>query len=222
MLDRQERADQVDAQDLLPSPPASARRSPASPPEMPALAKKMSSPPCSLRPRSSIRPVDVRLAPGIGGDHAVRLARRRRPRSPSRPRAANRAAVALPIPDAAPGDDRDRCPSSTSAGDLTRSRHSPTPIVAAAVDDDRLAGHEGRGRRGEEHGGAGDFVRLADPAAAACACVTAFSVSGFSHSALAKSVLIRPGAMQLTRTCRGPNSAARLRASWKSAALEML
>src|SRR5271165_1384182 len=52
--------------------------------------------------------------------------------------------------------------------------------------------------------------------------VTAFSVSAFSHKARAKSVLTRPGAMQLTRTLCGPNSTARLRASWKSAALEML
>src|SRR6266700_804826 len=51
--------------------------------------------------------------------------------------------------------------------------------------------------------------------------VEAFSVSGLSHSALAKSVLIRPGAMQLTRTLCGPYSQARLRASCMSAALEI-
>src|SRR4051812_33938934 len=51
--------------------------------------------------------------------------------------------------------------------------------------------------------------------------VEAFSVSGLSHNALAKSVLIRPGAMQLTRTLCGPYSQARLRASCMSAALEM-
>ena len=49
--------------------------------------------------------------------------------------------------------------------------------------------------------------------------VTAFKVSGFSHSARANSVLTSPGAMQLTRTPCGPNSAAKLRASEKSAAL---
>src|SRR4051812_43441456 len=51
--------------------------------------------------------------------------------------------------------------------------------------------------------------------------VEAFSVSGLSHNALAKSVLIRPGAMQFTRTLCGPYSQARLRASCMSAALEM-
>ena len=45
--------------------------------------------------------------------------------------------------------------------------------------------------------------------------------SGSSHSARAKSVLTRPGAMQFTRTFFGPHSHARLRASAKSAALEM-
>src|SRR5271156_3142712 len=52
--------------------------------------------------------------------------------------------------------------------------------------------------------------------------LVAFKVCGFSHRARAKSVLTRPGAMQLTRMLSGPNSSARLRASWKSAALEML
>jgi hypothetical protein len=47
------------------------------------------------------------------------------------------------------------------------------------------------------------------------------SVSGLSHRALAKSVRIRPGAMQLTRTLCGPYSQARLRASCMSAALLM-
>src|SRR6185295_11748828 len=42
-----------------------------------------------------------------------------------------------------------------------------------------------------------------------------------SHSALAKSVLIRPGAMALTRTFFGPHSAARLRTRWWSAAFEV-
>src|SRR4051812_29891117 len=50
--------------------------------------------------------------------------------------------------------------------------------------------------------------------------VTAFRVSGFSHKALAKSVRMRPGAMQLTRTWCGPNSAARMRASWKAAGVD--
>src|SRR6476619_5232170 len=51
--------------------------------------------------------------------------------------------------------------------------------------------------------------------------VEAFSVSGLSHSALAKSVLIRPGAMQFTRILYLPYSQARLRASCMSAALEI-
>src|ERR1700686_1868472 len=51
--------------------------------------------------------------------------------------------------------------------------------------------------------------------------VEAFRFSGLSHSALAKSVLIRPGAMQLTRTLCGPYSQARLRASCMSAAFEI-
>src|SRR5271156_4199368 len=51
--------------------------------------------------------------------------------------------------------------------------------------------------------------------------VDAFSVSGFSHSARAKSVLIRPGAMQFTRILYWPYSQARLRASCMSAALEI-
>src|SRR5258708_27227470 len=51
--------------------------------------------------------------------------------------------------------------------------------------------------------------------------VDAFSVSGFSHNALAKSVLIRPGAMQFTRMLCLPYSQARLRASCMSAALEI-
>src|ERR1700681_3856836 len=51
--------------------------------------------------------------------------------------------------------------------------------------------------------------------------VDAFRFSGLSHSALAKSVLIRPGAMQLTRTLCGPYSQARLRASCMSAAFEI-
>src|SRR5581483_11263941 len=42
-----------------------------------------------------------------------------------------------------------------------------------------------------------------------------------SQSARAKSVLIRPGAMALTRTFFGPHSAARLRTRWCPAALEM-
>ena len=42
-----------------------------------------------------------------------------------------------------------------------------------------------------------------------------------SQSARAKSVLTRPGAMQLQRTFLGPHSTARLRASEKSAAFEM-
>src|ERR1700733_3332803 len=51
--------------------------------------------------------------------------------------------------------------------------------------------------------------------------VEAFSVSGLSHNALAKSVLIRPGAMQLTRILCGPYSQARVRASCMSAAFEI-
>src|SRR5262245_18310375 len=51
--------------------------------------------------------------------------------------------------------------------------------------------------------------------------VEAFSVSGLSHSALAKSVLIRPGAMQFTRMLCLPYSQARLRASCMSAAFEI-
>src|SRR3954453_9932457 len=51
--------------------------------------------------------------------------------------------------------------------------------------------------------------------------VDAFSVSGFSHNALAKSVLIRPGAMQFTRMLCLPYSQARLRASCMSAAFEI-
>src|SRR5947209_7202920 len=51
--------------------------------------------------------------------------------------------------------------------------------------------------------------------------VEAFRVSGLSHSALAKSVLIRPGAMQLTRILCLPYSQARLRASCMSAAFEI-
>ena len=47
------------------------------------------------------------------------------------------------------------------------------------------------------------------------------SPAGVSHSALAKSVFTRPGAMQLTRMLSGPSSWARLRASCMSAALEM-
>ena len=51
--------------------------------------------------------------------------------------------------------------------------------------------------------------------------VRSFNASGSSQSARAKSVLIRPGAMQLTRTLCGPYSQARLRASCMSAALEI-
>ncbi len=51
--------------------------------------------------------------------------------------------------------------------------------------------------------------------------VEAFRFSGLSHSALAKSVLIRPGAMQFTRTLCLPYSQARLRASCMSAAFEI-
>src|SRR5260370_9466445 len=51
--------------------------------------------------------------------------------------------------------------------------------------------------------------------------VEAFKVSGLSHSAFAKSVLIRPGAMQLTRMLCFPYSQARLRASCMSAAFEI-
>src|SRR5262249_49327367 len=51
--------------------------------------------------------------------------------------------------------------------------------------------------------------------------VEAFRFSGLSHSALAKSVLIRPGAMQFTRILCLPYSQARLRASCMSAALEI-
>ena len=47
------------------------------------------------------------------------------------------------------------------------------------------------------------------------------SPAGVSHSALAKSVFTRPGAMQLTRILWGDSSWARLRASCMSAALEM-
>src|SRR5258705_3148809 len=46
-------------------------------------------------------------------------------------------------------------------------------------------------------------------------------LSGSSHNALAKSVLTRPGATQLTRTPFGPHSPARLRHSAKSAAFEI-
>ena len=51
--------------------------------------------------------------------------------------------------------------------------------------------------------------------------VERFSVSGFSQSARAKSVLINPGAMQFARMPCCPYSTARLRASCMSAALEM-
>ena len=57
--------------------------------------------------------------------------------------------------------------------------------------------------------------------AGAFVSVRRLSASGFSHSARAKSVFTRPGAMQLTRTFFGPHSTARLRASAKSAALEI-
>ena len=51
--------------------------------------------------------------------------------------------------------------------------------------------------------------------------VEALRLSGLSHSALAKSVLMRPGAMQFTRTLCLPYSQARLRASCMSAAFEI-
>src|SRR4051812_28953278 len=51
--------------------------------------------------------------------------------------------------------------------------------------------------------------------------VEALRFSGLSHNALAKSVLIRPGAMQLTRMLCLPYSQARLRASCMSAAFEI-
>src|ERR1700723_2031024 len=51
--------------------------------------------------------------------------------------------------------------------------------------------------------------------------VDAFSVSGFSQSARAKSVLIRPGAIKFTGVLGLPYSAARLRASCISAAFEI-
>ena len=52
-------------------------------------------------------------------------------------------------------------------------------------------------------------------------CSRGFRFFSSSHSARAKSVLTRPGAMQLMRMFFGPHSTARLRASAKSAALEM-
>ena len=53
------------------------------------------------------------------------------------------------------------------------------------------------------------------------AAVERLRFSGFSHKARAMSVRISPGAMQLTRTPRGPNSTEKLRATCMSAALEM-
>ena len=101
----------------------------------------------------------------VGGDHVRALAREqgRGGLADARRRA---------------GDDRD----------LAFQPHSPTPIVLPPSTIDRLAGHEGGGARGEEHGGAGDLVRLADPLHRRVTLVTRFSVSGFSHSARAKSV----------------------------------
>src|SRR5260221_9323350 len=90
----------------------------------------------------------------------------------------------------------------------------------AAVNHDSLAGRKRAGLRGQEHRSACDFVGLAN-AQQWRARGGRLSVSGLSHSALAKSVLIRPGAMQFTRMLCLPYSQARLRASCMSAALEI-
>ena len=52
--------------------------------------------------------------------------------------------------------------------------------------------------------------------------VDCLSISGFSHKALAKSVLKRPGAMALVLTLNCPNSAAKFLTIIISAALDML
>ena len=118
---------------------------------MPALAKKMSSPPCSrfatsIRPiTSSSRPASAAMMPSrgfdVGGDHRRALGAEKR-------------GARLADPRRRAGDDRDLACSLPLIAPLPPS---------AAVDHDRLAGHEGRGGAGEEHRRAGDLVRLADP-----------------------------------------------------------
>ena len=91
----------------------------------------------------------------------------------------------------------------------------------AAVDHHRLAGHEIAGGRAEEHRSARDFIRDAD-AQQRRACGESLQVIRIVPQApWLKSVLIRPGAMQFTRTLCGPYSQARLRASCISAAFEI-
>src|SRR3954468_2044189 len=159
----------------------------ASPPEMPALAKKTSRPPCSptaasIRARtSSSRPASAAITPSPAATSAAITV------APSR---ANRAALALPIPEAAPvtiailpsslplmhippslrGAKRRGNPARLRrrAGLLRSARNDEGksqshPDRRPAVDDYCLAGHEGRGGRGEEDGGAGDLAGLADP-----------------------------------------------------------
>ena len=69
----------------------------------------------------------------------------------------------------------------------------------AAVNDGLLTVHIGTGFRRQEHGSTSNLVRLAN-ALHRGVRHAAFRLSGFSQRARAKSVLIRPGAMQLTRT----------------------
>ena len=76
----------------------------ARPPEMPALAKKMSSPPCS--PTASLDQADdVLLAPGIGRDHAFGRVHVRRDHGRALGREQGRGRLADPRRRA--GDDRD-------------------------------------------------------------------------------------------------------------------
>jgi hypothetical protein len=93
-------------------------------------------------------------------------------------------------------------------------------LIVAAVDDDGLSGCKATRLARKENRCTRNLMRLADAAQRGAAGEIS-NVSGFSHSARAKSVFIRPGAMQFTRTPLGPNSSARLRAICMSAAFEM-
>jgi len=96
----------------------------------------------------------------------------------------------------------------------------------AAIDDEGLPGHEAARRRGEKHCGPPAIFIGPPPIRnrGRAGAVEAFKAfSGSSHSALAKSVLTSPGAMQFTRDVYAcPYFARQIgRASCMSAAFEM-